>query len=665
MEKPRWLWQQENSTATTATNLLDLTVKQTLDTLLAIQMRLELATGVPVAIFGPTGQQLPGISPPLSRSSEQHVPPAREVLAADQWPQHNGQLLAVTWGTNLHFFVTPVVVSDHTIAQVVLGPLQVFDPGKQDELADRCMPPRAKTIVGVPVLASWRAHAIAETATIIVSLYNNQRSMEIENRRQSMLRPPAREEATLVLPAIAQTGQHAHVGRHPEESAARLSSLAESARLPEHSDASALTDGQASSLTTAQERMKLLGALLEAMPQAVVISSAPSGQIILANRAACTLWPDLLGEPGSSPASSSKRILLEDYPPIWTGLHQALLQGAALYQGEESIEPPAQQEAKTTNRRPQSAPPLALEGNTGNSRNSDGAVFSPHTQGQTARLPLLVSAFPLRDASGEVAYAVATFEDVRTLVEREGFKDDLVMRTTHDARNPLTIITSAAQLLERTLGEEGSPGATLERERRWLADIQTQARLLTDLTEQLALLIHLQDAQHSPRSEPLNLVRLVQQTIGNQLSLTPERQIETTFEVDSCLVQGNTLQLEHILKHALKNAVKYSRPDTTISVIVRHLPERAPLWAEISVRDQGVGIPRACLPHLFERLYQVPETQERRLLTAHAQSSRAEIGQGMSLYLCKQLLEHLGGQIWVESVEGQGTTVKLMLPLKK
>ncbi len=661
MEKPRWPWQQEGSAS--ATPLPDLAAKQTLDTLLAIQMRLELATGVPVAIYGPTGQQLPGISPTLTRSSEQQVPPAREVLAADQWPQRSGQLLAVTWGKHLHFFVTPVVVSDHIIAQVVLGPLHLFDPGKQDELASKYQAPRAKIGASVPVLASWKAQAIAEIATIIVSLYTNQRSMEGESRRHAMLKPPAEEEATLLLPAIAQVGRHAPNTRRHEEGAARLGSLAESARLPEHTSNATRPSEQTTTPTTTQERMKLLGALLETMPQAVVICSAPNGQIILANRAARALWPILLNEPGGGPASSSKRISLEDYPPAWAPLRQALCQGVTLYQGEVAIESSAPKAAAPGTRTKGLQRHRALSGNSEATSSPDG--HDQATRTNAPRLPLLVNAFPLLDSGGHVSYAVATFEDVSSLVEREYFKDELVVRAAHDARNPLTVISSAAQLLERSLGHEGSSGPARERERRWLADIQQQTRLLSELTQHLNLLVRLQSAQHSPESEPFHLVRLVQQAIGDQQTLTPERHIETTFEAEACLVQANKLQIEHIFKHVLKNAVKYSRPDTPISVSLRCVPERAPLWAEISVRDQGVGIPRDSLPHLFERLYQVPETRERRALAAYAQSARAEGSQGMSLYLCKQLLEHLGGQIWVESLEGQGTTVKLMLPLQK
>jgi signal transduction histidine kinase len=663
MEKPRWPWQQESSTPTTTPNLPDLAAKQTLDTLVAIRMRLELATGVPVAIFGPSGEHLSGISPAQVRPSEHHIPPAREVLAADQWPQHNGQLLAVTWGKTLHFFVTPVVVSDHLIAQVVLGPLQLFDPGKQDELASKQMTPRAKTLVGVPVLASWKAHAVAEIATIIVSLYTNQRSIEEDNRRHSLLKPPAREEATLLLPAIAQTGYYAPATHRHVESAACLGSLAESARLAEHPDTGLSARGQASSFATTQERMKLLGVLLEAMPQAVVIASAPNGQVILANRAARTLWPNLLGEPGSSPASSTKRIYLEDYPPAWAPLRQALHQGVTLYQGEINLESSTQKAAESPGTSPKGIRRRAVHG-----RNE--AAPAPEGQDQAttpgpSELPFLVSTFPLRDASGEVLAAVATFEDISSLVERESFKDELVLRAAHDARNPLTIITSAAQLLERTLGHEGSSGVARERERRWLADIQNQTRLITELTEHLALLVRLQDAQRSPHCETFNLIRTVQQAIADQSTLAPERRFETTFETDPCLVEGSALQVEQILQHVLKNAVKYSPSETPISILVRCIPERAPLWTEISVRDQGVGIPRACLPHLFERWYQVPETRERKVLTAQTQPAREERSEGMSLYLCKQLIEHLGGQIWVESTEGHETIVKLLLPLKR
>ncbi len=617
--------------------------RQTLDTLLATKMRLELATGVPVGIYGPLGQILPGISPTQPRHIDNLLPAPADLLPQHNWPSRRGQLVEVTHGANLHFFMTPLLFGDRPIAQVVLGPIHIFGPGDD---AGRRLTGKATEASGAPVLPSWRAQAIAEIACAMVSnlAATTPASPGQSNRHEDTL--ALSNQSTIIMPVVN------NAARGSGEQVAQLGSLAEDASLaakpmPYHPGSwpvPPMGDGVAPAARGAQTA--LLAALVAHMPQAVIVSAVPDGQIVLANPAARKLWPSLLAEPEAG-AARPDPLTVDRYPAEWAGLSLALHQEASLFRSEVSIDAPR-------NETPASPAP------------GSGPLPRQQTGGhKIQRRVLLVSAFPLRNAQGLTTHAVALFEDLSGLIERELFKDEFLSVAAHDMRNPLTIISSYTQLLERHLAMASQTGQGLERTRGRLHEIQEQVQLLTDLSNQLSTVTRLQSAQQRPRRETINLSRLIQRVAIDQQLLTPGRIIESVVEHDPCLVQGDPEHLQQILLHLLKNAIRYSRPEKPIRLALRCTPENAPIWAEISVRDQGIGIPRASLPHLFERFYRISETEQRARAAGLPRPPDEGISLGLGLYLSKQLIEHMGGRIWVDSVEGLGTTVTFTVPLKR
>lgn len=649
--------------------------RQALDALLAMQMQLELATGVSVAIYDPTGQALPGISPIKPRLAEQQTPPVKDLLDPQHWPQSSGQLLEVIEGTH-HFCITPVILRGVPIAQVILGPFQLFEPGAgagaQDARAERTeLSGKIMPAAGVTVLASWKAQAIAELARTLVSRISTP-AIEHEARFSSSEdRLTARAEREIAAFPFSGNGFHT-----PSSLATRLRAVAQDAILPEKpitaplqrviESTSMLQTPEDHDLTPAwpappyplsldasqaqrwDDEASLLRHVIAAMPQAVILSAAPDGHVVLANRAARKLWPRLLGLQGPGDETSaplSPLLSIDEYPPEWLGLSIALRQ-ASPFRGEVSVE-----SARSAT---SSAPNSLAAGN---------APPAGPLAGEPARRPLLVSAFPLRAAQGVVSHAVAIFEDVNGLLEREHFKEGLLQVAAHRVRNPLTVISSYAQLLERNLAMEIPPGQGLERARGRLAEIQEQVHLLTELTSQLSIATQLQSARQSAASETVNLALLLQRCVIDQKTLTPGRTIEIAVDRDPCPVQGDEFQLQQVCMRLLQNAISYSHPGKPIHVSLRCIPGSKPLWAEVMVRDQGIGIPRADLPHIFERFYRVIGSEQRARVAGIRHPGSKAISLGASLYLCKQLIERMGGRIWAESVEGQGTTVSFSLPL--
>lgn len=700
--------------------LIDNTARQTLDDLLALQMRLELATGIPVAIYGNTGQTLPGISPTRPRLTGSLLPAPRELVPLQDWPRQRGQVVKITHKAYLHFFITPLVLGNRPVAQIILGPLQIFEPGAQRENASGYdISGRGSGALGIPILPSWRAQAIAELAGTIASTLSKSLSAPIPLAAEQS-DPLVSDQPTSLMPGVGRRSRGS--GEFP----ARLGSLAEDAGLPARSGTSGsvssprtkptttgplfntipaypgsgplypptrtgpllrypvsgamqpLVDGnqalglssenteersiaplQPQALQPSLKETRLpelqqasatwLTALFESMPQAIIVCAAPDGQIVLANQAARALWPDLLADAPVADVATTAVITTDVYPPEWAGLSLALHQDTSLFRSEISVEVPGNKPAVLPDQHTERHVP-----------SPEGAAR------QTQKRSLLVSAFPLRNAQGATTHAVAIFEDLGSLVEREQFKDEFLLMAAHDMRNPLTVISSYTQLLERHFTLDASlPDQTITRARGRLNEIQQQVQLLTDLSDQMHTITRLQSAHQRPQRETTNLARLMQRLTVDQRLLTPGRAIEITVEDDPCLVQADPGYLQHIITNLLKNAVQYSHPNKPILLSLRATPENNPLWAEVSIRDQGIGIPRPSLPHIFERFYRIEDNEQRARMAGLPRPKDETVSLGLGLYLCKQLIEHMGGRIWLDSVEGLGTTVTFTVPLKR
>ncbi|MGQ9702590.1 MAG: sensor histidine kinase, partial [bacterium] len=114
-------------------------------------------------------------------------------------------------------------------------------------------------------------------------------------------------------------------------------------------------------------------------------------------------------------------------------------------------------------------------------------------------------------------------------------------------------------------------------------------------------------------------------------------------------VKGDFKYLEQALFNILDNAVKYGREGGTIIISAKKKDQRE---VEISVADDGIGIPREDLPRIFERFYRVEKGRSRELG-----------GTGLGLSIVKHIIHAHGGRVWAESTIGKGSTFFFTLPL--
>ncbi|HWF57016.1 MAG TPA: ATP-binding protein [Candidatus Dormibacteraeota bacterium] len=237
-------------------------------------------------------------------------------------------------------------------------------------------------------------------------------------------------------------------------------------------------------------------------------------------------------------------------------------------------------------------------------------------------------------------------ETVRRLTDLDSLKTDFLATVQHELRTPLTAILGIADLLEMcwTMWED-------ERKLEAVRDVQIAARNLHDIVETLIDYSVVADEQ-------LGLDRTllpVRATVLSTVAVVGERHkdglpvpVDVVGDAD-VTVFADPERLLQVLRALLDNAVKFS--EARGRVTVSFAAEAGGRTVRIEIADQGVGIPAAELPRIFDRFFQVDSTATRRFG-----------GTGMGLALVKRLVSAHGASVQIESVEGEGTRVILLWP---
>ncbi len=247
------------------------------------------------------------------------------------------------------------------------------------------------------------------------------------------------------------------------------------------------------------------------------------------------------------------------------------------------------------------------------------------------------------------AAMLSIVRDITQRKQLEARLHELVSFASHDLKLPLTAIKGYSQLLQRRLQQEGprEVGPMLEE----LAAIGEAAdqieRLITELLEAAS---HQEPRVPSLTREPMDLVALVQHQADTWQRTDDGHTLRVQSTVPQLVGQWDGRQLERAIGNILANAVKYSPKDSVITVRIAATLTGGGRWAVLSVQDAGSGIPAADLPHIFEPFYR-------------GDNVAAVAGSGLGLAGARQSIEQHGGTIDVSSVEGEGTTVTVRLPL--
>lgn len=259
---------------------------------------------------------------------------------------------------------------------------------------------------------------------------------------------------------------------------------------------------------------------------------------------------------------------------------------------------------------------------------------------------------PVRGATSASVGALLVIHDVTAERRMESLRQDLSNMIVHDLRSPLTNIMVSVDLLLKQ-----STGTLTDSQQRILQIASTSCQQMLDLVNALLDIRRLQQQTIELHRRPIEIVELANNVLERLEQLAQDKRIQTDNQLASLpRVMADPDMMRRVLQNLVDNALKFSRPGEPVrltgtsgseaSLPQGHAPGR---WVIIAVQDCGVGIPEEYHHIIFELFTQAPGGYGR--------------GTGVGLAFCKLAVEAHGGQIWVESVPGEGTTFYFSLPV--
>ena len=236
---------------------------------------------------------------------------------------------------------------------------------------------------------------------------------------------------------------------------------------------------------------------------------------------------------------------------------------------------------------------------------------------------------------------VYTFRDLTGDRGLEAAKSDFIATLSHELRTPMTAVLGAAKTLLRD-----DIALSPDRRHQLLEMIGAQGTRLTQITEEVLLANRLDRGDLRIDSERVDLSQLVSHAVETMRHDAPES-ISLSAANGAAEAIGDRDRIEQVLVNLIDNAVKYS-PDGG-EVVVSTVPAAASVRVEVA--DQGIGIAPAEQEAVFEKFYR-----------GDPQHRAVPGGTGLGLYICRELVQRMGGTIGVRSRAGEGSTFWFDLP---
>ena len=256
------------------------------------------------------------------------------------------------------------------------------------------------------------------------------------------------------------------------------------------------------------------------------------------------------------------------------------------------------------------------------------------------KIPVTLCTAALRNDQGELLGGVETFRDITALKKQEEERRNLVAMFAHDLKTP---VVSMGGLANRML--HGKVGPISAQQVTYLESIVLEMQRLETLINNFLEFARLQLHEIKPLLSSLQVEKECQEVLTLMAPLAERQGITLTAEYppEILVIEADPQLFRRVLENLLENAIKYSPPETVVTLMVEGREEDI----LVRVQDQGAGIAPQYLSHLFEVFYRGNDQHRSR-------------GFGLGLATVKTIIEAHGGKIWVESLgKGKGSTFLL------
>lgn len=371
-------------------------------------------------------------------------------------------------------------------------------------------------------------------------------------------------------------------------------------------EAAHLADDQDALLDRVQDHYRRLQAVIQTIPEAVMVARPPHGTIVASNAAARRMFGILPDGHPDQRRVDQLQIYDETGKDVKIPLLSALNEGVVVTSVELMVRLP---DART--------------------------------------VPVVASAAPLRADDGSIDAVVGIFQDVGPLKEAERLRDEFISIVSHELRSPLTPIRGFAQVVARDLQREGNHEQHVE----YLHTLQRHVDRMTRLIDDLLDVSRLRAGRLEIRRGRTDLVDLIRTVVASRNQTTEHHTIDfqTTLQRLELNIDGD--RIHQVLDNLVGNALKYASPGAILVELRAIDVGNQESAVEITVSDQGPGIPASERAQLFAPFYR-----------SRSASESAVPGLGLGLYISHELIEAHAGSISVGENADGGTTFTILLP---
>ncbi|HFR3976579.1 TPA: cell wall metabolism sensor histidine kinase VicK [Streptococcus suis] len=275
-------------------------------------------------------------------------------------------------------------------------------------------------------------------------------------------------------------------------------------------------------------------------------------------------------------------------------------------------------------------------------------IVLEHTNENEEFITLRANFATIRSESGLISGLVVVLHDMTEQAKEERERRLFVSNVSHELRTPLTSVKSYLEALdEGALTESVAPSFV----KVSLDETNRMMRMITDLLS----LSRIDNQVGEMDVELINFTAFVTFILNrfDQMKHSDSDKVYTIvrdYQISPIWVEIDTDKLTQVLDNILNNAIKYSPDGGTITFSMKTTDSQL----IVSISDEGLGIPKADLPRIFDRFYRVDKAR-----------SRAQGGTGLGLAIAKEIVKQHKGFIWAKSEYGHGSTFTIVLPYSK
>lgn len=273
-------------------------------------------------------------------------------------------------------------------------------------------------------------------------------------------------------------------------------------------------------------------------------------------------------------------------------------------------------------------------------------LFSRMITDKGVDIPVSGNAAPLKNKHGEIIGCIIVFRDATREWEIDQAKTEFVSLASHQLRTPLTIIKGYTEMLL-----QGHAGEISDEQREFLERVFHGNQRMVDLVNALLDISKIDLGTFAIDPQLIDIGKIADDAIDELKTRIDDKNLNVELRTGDSLEMEMDIKLMRIIvQNLINNSVKYTQKNGQIYVDIRKQRENL----LITVSDNGCGIPGAQQSKIFTKLFRAD----------NALKNETD-GTGLGLYIVKSIVDQIGGDIWFDSRENQGTVFYVIIPLKK